>query len=343
MDMTRAFHPRILAAAGCVLAIHAMAAVLVQHGLAAQPAIATGIAVDLTLTAALAVYLLAVRPRLVPAMALVPIVLAGAAMARWQLPASPVTSVLALAWVGAEVALVVTAVQRVRAAAGRSRAAHHGELRVAAIQASVVDMLAAARMPRRLAAIAGTELTIAAMLVTGWRRPPTAAGLHTVDVEKGWGLFAGVFVALTVVEAAGLHLVLHDRTPILAWILTGLSAYGALWLIGDALALRHGGVRIADSGLDVAVGIRWRAHLPWADIVAIRHGEVAVDRGAGVVSAAILDANVVVELARPLPVHGPFGIVRQARLLALTVDRAADFAESARVTQRSHAGRSDAS
>jgi hypothetical protein len=338
MDMTRALHPRILAAGACVLALHAMALVLVQRGWAAQPAVAAGIAVDLTLTSALAVYLLVVRPRLVPAMALVPVVLAGASMARWQLPGSPVTSALALAWGAAEVALVVTAVQRVRAAARRSRAAHQGELRVAAIQAAVVEMLAAARLPRRLAAIAGTELTIAAMVATGWRRPPAAPGLHTVHVEKGWGLFAGVFVALTVVEAAGLHLVLHDRTPVLAWVLTGLSAYGALWLIGDALALRHGGVRIADSGLDVAVGVRWRAHLPWADIVAIRHGDVSVERGPGVVSAAILDANVVIELARPLPLQGPFGIVRQARLLALTVDRGADFAVAARAALRSHGG-----
>jgi hypothetical protein len=329
MDMTRALHPRILAAAGCVLAIHAMAVVLVQRGWAAQPAIATGIAVDLTLTAALAVYLLAVRPRLVPAIALVPVILAGASMARWQLPASPLTSLLAVAWGAAEVALVITAVQRVRAAAGRSRASHRAELRVAAIQASLIDMLAAARFPRRLAAVAATEMTVVAMALVGWRRPRPEPGLHTVHVEKDWGLYAGVFVGLTVVETVGLHVVLHPHAPVLAWILTGLSIYGVLWLTGDALALRHGGVRISDGGLDLAVGIRWRGHLPWADIVSVAHGDVAIERGPGVVNAALLEANVVVELARSLPVHGPFGIVRQARRVLLTVDDGAAFAAAA--------------
>jgi hypothetical protein len=337
----RALHPRIVAAAGCVLAIHGMAVLLIQRGWAAQPAIATGIAVDLTLTAALAVYLLAVRPRLLPAAALIPVVLAGASAARWQLPASPVTALLAGAWVLAEVALVVAAVTRVRAAAGRSRAAHAGAIRVAAVAASVADLLAAARLPRRLAALAATEVTIAVMLITGWRRPDRDERLHTCHVEKGWALYAGVFVGLTVVEAAGLHLALHGRWPVAAWVSTGLSVYGALWLIGDALALRHGGVRISDSGLDVAVGARWRAHLPWADVVALRHGDVAAPDGA--LRASVVEANLVVELARPLPVHGPFGIVRHASSIALTVDRGADFAIAAQAAQRAHAERCEAS
>ena len=111
--------------------------------------------------------------------------------------------------------------------------------------------------------------------------------------------------------------------------------YGALWLVGDALALRHGGVRISDSGLDVAVGARWRAHLPWADIVALHHGDVAAPDGA--LRASIVEANLVVALTRPLPVHGPFGIVRHARSIALTVDRGADFAIAAQAAQRAYA------
>jgi hypothetical protein len=38
-------------------------------------------------------------------------------------------------------------------------------------------------------------------------------------------------------------------------------------------------------------------------------------------------------------VRGPFGIVRQAQRIALTVDGAADFAAAAQAAQRAHAER----
>src|SRR5687768_14040876 len=118
----RAVHPRVVVAASGVLAIHAAAIIAAHQGWAAQPAIAAGLTLDLPVTAALLVYALAVRPRHLPLVALFPVLAAGAAMARWQLPATPITGAFAVAWAGLEALLVVTSVRRVLAIGRGARA-----------------------------------------------------------------------------------------------------------------------------------------------------------------------------------------------------------------------------
>src|SRR5262249_27169394 len=86
-SMTKALHPRVVAAALLVLAIHAAAVVSTQWTL--PPPIASGLAIDLTITSALFVYALAVRPGHLPAIVLGPVVIVGAAVAHAALPATP--------------------------------------------------------------------------------------------------------------------------------------------------------------------------------------------------------------------------------------------------------------
>jgi hypothetical protein len=321
--MTQALHPRVIAAALLVLAIHAAA--VASSPLRLPPLIGSALAIDLTVTAGLIVYALAVRPGLLPATVLGPVLIAGAAVAHWALPATPVTAAVGAAIGVLEVVLVASLLRRVARIARRARARGADVALLDALEDGLRDLL-----PRRAAAIVATEVAIVVHAVTGWRRPRLAPGQFTVHRDKDWSLFAGVLIALTVVETVGLHLVIAPHNTVLAWVLTGLSAYSALWLLGDAQALRHTGVRISDSHLHLAVGLRWRAEIPWSAVTAVERIETRPPRAAGTVDASILEATTAFHLDPPVLVRGPLGIERRAHLLVTTIDDADRFIELAR-------------
>jgi hypothetical protein len=215
----------------------------------------------------------------------------------------------------------------------RGRRAHRAWRAARARGEATVDALTAAfgaaRLPARLAEVLASELTLATLVVVGWRRPIRSAAVFTVHLANGWPTYAGVLVFLTVVETSLLHLVLAAYvSTTLAWVASGLSGYGVLWVIGDALALRHGGVILDDDGLTLRVGVRWRGRVPWATVAAVgpyTPGQADVD-------ASILGANVVLALTAPCRLVGLLGRRREGCKLALSVDARDDFV--AAVTQR---------
>jgi hypothetical protein len=322
-------NPRIIVAALLVLAVHA-AALIVSRSPVPAP-IAAGLAIDLTVSATLAVYLLVVRPGLVRPRVLAPVIVAGLATARLALPDTSVRSALLAAGGVLELGLLGLLLHRVWRLGRRARGRGERESLLDVLEDGVRDLV-----PGRAGAIVAAEVAILCHAVAGWRRPAASPLRFTVHVEKGPALYSGVFVGLTVVEAVGLHLAVAPHAPVVAWVLTGLSAYGALWLIGDALALRHGGVRISDDGLRVDVGVRWRADLRWRDLERIERVDTRPEKADGTVDASIIEPTVALHLAAPVTVRGPFGIRRQARRLYLTVDDAARFCEV--VASRSGAG-----
>ncbi len=296
----------------CAVALVWLAAWLaVSHAPAAgEGAIAIAAAFDFSVTASLAMYLLAVRPGHLP---------------RWTLGAT-----IAIGLVFAKLALATTSATRAVMAAGaslelaavgwlaiRGRSAHRAWRLARAAGAEVGEALeaafVAARLPARVAAILATELALWPLLATGWRRP--AGGAFTVHRNAGWPLYTGVLVFLVLVETAAMHVVLATYGHgTLAWVATALSIYTALWFIADVLALRHGGAIAGEHALELRIGVRWRGTIPWHAIAAV--GAPTADA----VDLSILGANVGLVLGAPCELRGLLGRRRTAHAIALSID-----------------------
>jgi hypothetical protein len=291
-----------------IVAIAAIwACVLALHAARPEPVIAVAGSIDLIVTATLVAYFAGARRGTVMFVAS-----AGAIAARLFL----LRSVVALAIALEAAALVAIAVRfrRARAAWGLARGAHfHDRLERA---------LGATGIPARVADVLASEVAVVANALVGWRRrAPDAFTVH-----GSWAIYTGTFVGLTLVETPLVHLALVAAgAPVAAWILSALSLYGALWLLGDFHALRHGGVFVRGDELELRIGVRWRARIPRASIVAIARG--AAPEGARDLS--ILGANVVITLAEPCTLHGLFGIRRAASVLALSLDDPDGFVATA--------------
>ncbi|HEY1814388.1 MAG TPA: hypothetical protein VGG74_18680 [Kofleriaceae bacterium] len=256
------------------------------------PPVAAAAAIDLTVTAGAVAYWLGVRGRTLAA-----IVAAGALAAKLVLG-----TVLVVA-VALELATLAVIVVRVRTARRAWRAARDHRL----------DAALAAVLPPLAASLVATEVRVMGHAITGWRRRTSPA--FAVHRASGWSLTAGVLVGLVAAETPAVHLLLVAvGAPTAAWIATALSIYSALWIVGDAHALRHGGIALADDVVVIELGVRWRARIPYAAIVR------AVPGASAELDLAISQANVVVELREPAELIGLFGRRRTARSLALELD-----------------------
>lgn len=280
--------------------------------------------VDLSVTAAVALYVIAVRRGHLPRWTIPITVAAGLMVGRVVLGMRGVVVVAVVV----ELAMFGMAIVHARRAV-RSWRTTRGAPRLERVDAA----LQAVGMPVRLARVVATEVTLVTYALTGWRAPVPTPGTFTVHRVNGWPLFAGVLIFLTVVETAVAHVAIAGFvSPTVAWVVSGLSLYSAVWLLGDVLALRHGGVTIRDDGLALALGARCAGHIPWSAIAAIEPRTPSAGEP-GLVDASILGGNVVIELRTPCVLLGMFGRRRTATRVALSIDDVERFVAQAAVRE----------
>ncbi len=268
---------------------------------AAAGTVSLAAAFDFSVTASVALYLIAVRPGHLPRWTLGATIAIGLAMGRHAPAAAAALELVTVAWLAIRGRRAYRA-WRIARASG------------VAVEAALVEAFVAARLPARVAAVLATEVALVSLLATGWRKP--TSGAFTVHRNSGWALYAGVLVFLVLVETAALHVVLAMyASAVVAWIATALSIYSALWFVGDVLALRHGGAIVGERALELRIGVRWRGTIPWRAIASVT--------GPGASRAtdiSILGANVVLELREPCELVGLLGRRRMATAIALSID-----------------------
>jgi hypothetical protein len=139
------------------------------------------------------------------------------------------------------------------------------------------------------------------------------------------------------VESVGVHLLVARASTAAAWILTLLSLWGALWLLGDMHAVRLRPLRLAEAGLIVAVGIRWRAFVPYDAIRGVASGDPLASGPSRLAATVTSAVDLTLSLDREVEAHGLFGRRRRFLELALSVDRPEALARALR--ERSAAAR----
>lgn len=315
----------LFAFAALAALVYAVEIQVVRAALPHAPApdlLAAAVAFDLVVGVPALFYLLCIRGR-APLARIVPIVLLSMVGASFVIPSTygGIPAAIRTLAVAAEAVLVVVLVRRgIRAM--RSADAP-GDL------ADSIRETARSVVPApRLADAAAYEVALLAYAFAGWRmRAADDEGAFTIHRRGGYSAVAFALGLASVVELTAVHLLLHPWSPTVAWVLTGLSAYGMVWLLGDTQAIRLRLLRADDEALRVRVGLRWSVDVPWGDVVSVtRAGQPAADDGRGMLRATpIGDPRLVVGLARPLTATGPYGFTRRVSRIGVAVDDEARF------------------
>jgi hypothetical protein len=310
------------AAAAAVAALSRVA--LTSSAFARHPgALAFAVTFDLTVSATALFWLLAVRTGRFGPAAMVPVFCAGAALASLMVPSAQRAWPLRAGLLGeaaVAVALGVRVVRGRRALRAAGRAVPFED----ALEAAARAMLGSPR----LAAAVASEAALLRFALFSWREAPhLPEGHRPFTGHRSNGLGAVIFALglVTLAEAVGGHLLLSQWSSRAAWVATGLSLYGLVWLIGDYRAVLLRPVLLGAEALEVRIGLRWRATIPLDAIRQVCDGpDQARHRGAWRASA-LGQPLLYLHLSRPVEVRGLLGIRRQAEGVGLRVDEAEEL------------------
>ncbi len=320
-------YPRIPIAAFVLLLAAIYAAELLVVGpqlLPTRPELGAGaITFDLVVAVPVLFYLLVVRTMRLPAVTLVPVFLGSLFGASLVLPEEHrrYLDLLGRLVVPAELLLLGYLGLRVRRG-GSAPADGRGD---------PLDRLRATLrrvLPSPLAADAvAHEAAMLGYALLSWRaRPDVREGELGFTSHRGNG-YGGVLAAaafMVLIETLAVHLLVQRWSATAAWVLTALSLYGLVWLLGYFQAVRLRPVLLTADALHVRIGLLWSVRVPYGDVASLGAAGAGAParRAPGYLHAVTLGpARLLVELREPVRVDGLYGYVKQGvRRIGLAVD-----------------------
>jgi len=315
--------PALLFGLLAALVVGAEYAVVHRPDFGQHPALPPAVAFDLLVGLPGLFYLCVVRRYHLPPRTVAVVFGGGLALSHWLLPAAGLPL---LTWAGRLAA--VGEVATLAYTAGRVRRIWRGYQLARLQSADFIENLTAAMHPvlGRLTEAMVTEVAVVRYALLGAWAPLEAGPAETPFTtyqKSGFPALLATLAGLSVVEMAAAHLVVGHWWPVAAWWLTALSAYSVLWLLAHGQAVRRRPVVLTATTLVVRVGLLWRVAIPKDTIAAIEKLTAAPAAAPGLLNAARLlftPPNLLLTLAAPQRVRGPYGLHRTVHWLAIYVD-----------------------
>jgi len=164
-----------------------------------------------------------------------------------------------------------------------------------------------------------------------WRARPTDATKHgafSYHKKNGYTtLLAGILVAM-LIEMIVLHTLIGLGVPGRAWVVTVLSLYGMLWLLGDWRAVCLRPILVEKDALIVRIGLRWTVQVPFVAIASVRPVEAQPPsrKTPGYLKALLLGIPpYLIALNHPIVAHGLYGRRKTITMIGLAVDDTVSF------------------
>ncbi|HEY7159958.1 MAG TPA: hypothetical protein VH815_01810 [Acidobacteriota bacterium] len=290
--------------------------------------ISIGVTIDLTLGIPALFYLLLVRPRKYSLLILFPVFMISLLIATVMIPSrnqdflSYEKKIIPLF----EIVLIAYVFTRIRKVIRRYREIKAREyFFLDGIRQAVSDVF----NDNKAVNILLTELLLMYLAFFGWfkkfERTQVEIPAFTYHRKSSYPTILGVMIALLCVETAALHIIVLHWSRIAAIILTGLSIYSLLWLVGDFHAIRLQPVLVTQDNIELRIGIRWKATIPISNVAGVDAGSGPPRNAKGYVRASVLGARVVLNLNQPVTVKGLFGMQRSASKIGLSIDEVEQF------------------
>jgi hypothetical protein len=285
--------------------------------------VAAAITLDLTLIVPGLVYALLVRTKRLPLIVLLPTFVTGYAVAAGTLPREHHAALEVIRLLAIPVELVLLGCLAVVARRAWAKVPSDGGDFATRFRTAARTALGS-RVP---ADILTTEIALLYHAFRWGRAAPPGLGAYTVHRQVGYlPVMFGLAVALAF-EMVVVHLFVSQWSIVAAWVLTGLSLYAGVWLLGDCRAMAARPLYLTLTHLALRVGLRWEVDIPFslimqAELLPALHDTPPSDT----LTASLLgQPNLRLRLREPVEVTGMYGLRRTVREIWLSVDGAADL------------------
>lgn len=191
------------------------------------------------------------------------------------------------------------------------------------IQEALGHAAAAALGPGRMAHAIAYEMSVLYYGLLARGGDADAGDALSYHRKSAWGAVVFALLMATTVEVLAVHFLVSLWSHRLAWILTGLGLYGALWMYGDWRACRLRPVRVDDGVLRIRFGLRWRVDVPLDAVTELRAPtpEERATKGSVDLRLALPGSPwQLLTLDRPVQAEGIYGLRRSVRTLGLGLD-----------------------
>lgn len=273
--------------------------------------ISAALTLDFTVVVPALFYVFAVRTGRLPLIALVPVFVAGYTLANLMIPHQHQNALDLIRFViiPAEAAIVIYLVVAVRRSLKSMSA--KGDF-VTQFRAVAQDVLKN-RIP---ADIFTTELSL---FYHAFRKSQKKVdGGFTVHHRVGYVAIVVALILAIAVETLAVHFFVVRWSVVLAWVLTGLSIYSIVWLLGDCRALMSRLTCFSGDRLLLRFGLRWEADIQLSNINAVEI--ITSGRGLPFIITLSGNPNIRVSFHDSVEFVGLYGIRKKATLLALRLD-----------------------
>lgn len=291
---------------------------------------AFGITFDLLVTVPAAFWLMVVRPRKLPWYTLVPCIVVSGWAGVLVLPPEHRELLHAARFLLAPAELWLVGYGVARASRLLRSGTHPSRDVPDAIRAALGEIV---RYPAVAEAVAAEVALFWYALLSWGARPGVAPGeaAFTQHRKSGIGGIVGALAFACAVEAVGVHLLAAQMwSAKAAWLLTALSAYGVVWLVGLGRSVALRPTIVGRDALRVRIGALHEAVVPFEAIASVTQvrGAPAKRRAPGYLHAALFAApRLVIELKEPVEARGLYGNRKRGiTRIGLLVDEPAELA-----------------
>jgi len=172
------------------------------------------------------------------------------------------------------------------------------------------------------------ELTMAYYTFFSWRKKPLVphgAQAFTYHKETAFIYLMVFLICFSPVEIIALHLLISIWNPVVAWVVTVLTVYTLLYLLGDVRATILRPITVSATTLGLNLGLRLSAKIPLPSIESVSSKDPGFSKGESLDMSAFGSANTWITFKEPVEVEMLFGIKKKVKAIVLTVDNASLF------------------
>lgn len=291
------------------------------------PNLSKAITLDLVFTVPF-IYFLFIRKKSIPKFTIVPFFIAGIVIATIVLPTNQQQLLSQIKyWVLPVVEMGVFALvfMKVRKTVKSFRSQKDRSVDFfTAIKSAAREVV-----PNRLSTAVAMEIAVIYYSLFAWRKRRTLENEFTYHKDGGARLLLGVFIFLILIETFAIHLLIQGASVTAAWVLSLLSGYTILQLLGILKSLSRRPTRIENDLLDLRYGLFGETSIPIDKIESFELSSKSLEFGGTTQHISPLKSadthNIILELKEEHELIGLYGFKKPFKKLAFHIDEKEKF------------------
>ncbi|MNU60173.1 hypothetical protein D3C71_493560 [compost metagenome] len=292
-------------------------------------ALSFAVTADLLLTVPL-VYFLLIRKSAIPKTTVIPVLIIGLLVSSYFLPKGSQTyltmfktwalPVIELSIVTFVIIKVRSAIKKYKRLKGLTPDFFH------ALKNTCNEIL-----PKKLVLPFAAEVAVFYYGFINWKTREMNKNEFTYHKNSGTPALFGVFIMMIGIETFVLHFLLARWSIVAAWILTVLSVYTAIQILGFARSLSKRPISINNDSLTLNYGILNEVEIPFSDIDNIELSSKSLEKSKLTKTLSPLGEleshNVIIHLKKENELIGLYGMKKKFNKLGLHIDEPKEFNE----------------